>query len=177
MQAVEFPQPRNASEAAFRSIVRTSVLLRRMMEPYFEQHGISGAQWAVLRALERAESKSFRHLRVNELSDWLLVRPPSITSVVSRLRRDGLVRQEVCRDDHRARQLSLTAGGRRLVARVLEGHAERIEMVLSPLEEPERDQLAALLERVADHMGALADTTDLPKPAVLGSGVGPGSHD
>ena len=139
------------------------------MEPYFEQHGISGAQWAVLRALERAETRGFPHLRVNELSDWLLIRPPSVTNVVSRLRREGLVRQEVCPDDHRARQLSLTAGGRKLVARVLEGHAERIESVLSPLEEPERTQLASLLGRIADHLGDMVDVSDsADEPAAVG---------
>lgn len=146
-------------------MVRTTVLLRRLMEPYFETHGISGAQWAVLRALERAESRGFKHLRVTELSDWLLVRPPSVTNVVSRLRRVNLVRQDICPDDHRVRRLSLTPTGRRLVEHVLAGHSERIDAMLAPLDESSRRQLATLLERVADHLGRMVDDGDAHESA------------
>lgn len=150
-------------------MVRTTSLLRRLMGPYFERHGISSAQWAVLRALERAESRGFRHLRATELSNWLLVRPPSITNIVARLRRAGYIRQQVNPDDHRVKQLSLTANGRRLVSDVLAGHVERIDFVLSPLDDPARSQLASLLERVADHLEQLTDADDAPMASSAGS--------
>lgn len=138
-----------------RAMVRVSVLMRRLMETHFAGFGISGAQWAVLHALARAAEAGHRGLRVTELSEWLLVRPPSVTSVVSRLRRDGLVRCEVVPGDQRGRLLSLTHDGRTLVEQVLAEREEQIERLLSPLKERERETLALMLGRLADHFGSL----------------------
>ena len=49
------------------------------MQPYFARFGITGSQWGILRTLHRAEREGLPSLRVTDLSDRLLVRPPSIT--------------------------------------------------------------------------------------------------
>jgi hypothetical protein len=79
------------TEAAFRAFVRAWGLIRRVMEPVFRGSGISASQWGVLRALRRAEDEGARDLRLTDLGDRLLVRPPSITGVVGRLDRMGLL--------------------------------------------------------------------------------------
>lgn len=143
------------TEAAFLAMVRSGLLMRRLMEPYFARHGISGAQWGVLVALHRAEAEGLCGVRVTDLSDRLLIRMPSVTGVVGRLERLGLVTRAVAADDHRARDLRLTPAGRRLVGRVLDGHADHVEQVMSPLDAGQRRELAALLGRVADHLEEL----------------------
>jgi DNA-binding MarR family transcriptional regulator len=171
------PVPTNTpTEAAFHAMVRSTVLVRRVMEPYFARHGISGAQWGVLRALHRAESNPSDEVggreeaderdetdgvRMTDLSARLLVRTPSVSGVVTRLERLGLVRRHVSADDHRARRLQLTPAGRQLVARVLAGHAERMESLLAPLAAGQREDLARLLGRVADHLEVLADCEEI----------------
>ena len=145
------------TEAAFHAMIRTGVLVRRLAEPYFARHGISGSQWGVLRALQRAEAEGLDGIRVTDLGGRLLIRTPSVTGVVGRLERAGLVGREVSADDHRARLLRLTPAGRRLVHRLRDGHARRVEAFLAPLDEGQRAELARLLDQVSDHLQELAD--------------------
>src|SRR5438309_8825061 len=101
-------------ENAFRELIRTFGLVERVMQPYFAQFGISGSQWGVLRNLHRAEQDGVPGLRLTDLSDRLLIRPPSVTGVVDRLERGGLVVRDGSPFDMRAKQVALTAKGREL---------------------------------------------------------------
>src|SRR5262245_43600889 len=99
-------------ETAVRALVRAFGLLERVQQPFFARFGISGSQWGVLKALHRAEQESAGGLRLTDLSERLLVRPPSVTGVVDRLQRAGLVVRGESRGDLRSKPLSLTARGR-----------------------------------------------------------------
>jgi DNA-binding MarR family transcriptional regulator len=150
-----------APESAFRSIIRTFGLLDRVMHPYFSRFGISGAQWGVLRTLHRAEVESgLEALRVTELGKRLIIRPPSVTSVVDRLERDGLVKREPAAEDRRVKLVSLTAKGRQLVTQVLEVHGPQIERILAGLSREEQSELSRLLGRLHGHLERLADSAD-----------------
>src|SRR5436305_1742507 len=111
------------TDNAFRELIRTFGLAERVMQPYFARFGISGSQWGVLRNLHRAEQEGAPGLRLTELSDRLLVRPPSVTGVVDRLERAGLVTRHESTIDLRAKPVGLTAPGRRLAGRAPDVHA------------------------------------------------------
>jgi DNA-binding MarR family transcriptional regulator len=145
------------AEAAFRSLIRTYGLLRRFMEPYFAAHGISASQWGVLRTIMRAEKEGLTNLRLTDLGERLLVRPPSVTGVVDRLERQGLVVRTASSTDLRTKYVSLTDTGRRLVESARDGHVARINAVLGVLSVGEQASLRGALERVADHLEVLAD--------------------
>src|SRR5271157_2723712 len=96
------------TENAFRELIRTFGLAERVMHPYFARFGISASQWGLLRNLHRAEQEGQPGLRLTELSNRLLVRPPSVTGVVDRLERAGLVVRHESAADLRAKQVGLT---------------------------------------------------------------------
>src|SRR5271155_4791480 len=75
------------AEEAFLEFLRVFGLMQRLIPPYFAQFKITASQWGVLRTLYCAEGDSPGGLRLVDLSDRLIVRPPSVTAVV-----DGLVR-------------------------------------------------------------------------------------
>jgi len=131
--------------------------MKRAMEPYFAHHQISSSQWAVLQTLNCAEKGSESSLRLTDLSDRLLVRPPSVTGVVDRLQRMGLVQRETSKNDHRAKMVSLTDDGRRVVQRVRDGHALRVQGVLAALKVDEQHELHRLLMLLGDHLEELAN--------------------
>src|SRR5260370_41382884 len=110
---------RKSAENAFREMIRVFGLLERVMQPYFARFGISGAQWGVLRSLHRAEQEGIPALRLTDLSERLLVRPPSVAGVVERLERTGLVQRDSLSTYLRANQVSLTPHGRAIGATVL----------------------------------------------------------
>ena len=151
------PAPGKRDESAFRSLVRTYGLLKRVMEPYFAQFGISGSQWSVLRTLHRCREAGEPELRLSELGNRLIVRPASVTGVVDRLERMGMVDRVTAPDDQRVKHVSLTSRGEDLVRRVLEHHPQQISSVLGGLSDTEQDELGRLLERLEPHLSQMAD--------------------
>src|SRR5512142_1626992 len=97
----------------FQTLLRTLHHLRQVMEPYFARHGISGPQWGVLRTLHRARTAGTPALRLTDLGARPVIRPPSVTGVIDRLERVGLVQRTPSRTDMRAREVSLTDSGDR----------------------------------------------------------------
>jgi DNA-binding MarR family transcriptional regulator len=155
-----------AEAATFRAFVRVWGLVRRVMQPVFQGSGISASQWGLLRALGRAEDEGAGSLRLTDLGDRLLVRPPSITGVVGRLDRMGLLERKPSATDLRAKEVRLTPAGRRLLERVRKAHRERVRAVLGGLAPPEHAQLRVLLERLASHLEPFArDGTNASGPA------------
>ena len=147
------PRP---AEITVREMIRTMGLLERIMQTYFARFGISGAQWGVLRNLHRSEQEGLGGLRLTDLSERLLVRPPSVTGVVDRLERAGLVSRDGSPTDLRAKRVALTVSGRELVERVLAVHADQIEKVLGGLNEEEQAEFERLLGRLNRHLEGLA---------------------
>src|SRR5436853_4320989 len=122
--------PSRPPENALREMIRVFGLVEKVMQPYFARFGISGAQWGVMRNLHRAEQDGLPGLRLTDLSERLLIRPPSVTGVVDRLERAGLVNRGGSTIDLRAKLVSLSSAGRELMERVLQGHGQQIARVM-----------------------------------------------
>ena len=149
--------PVRPAEGAFRELIRVLGLMERIMQPYFAQFGISGSQWGVLRILHRAQQEGLPGLRLTDLSERLLIRPPSVSGVIDRLERAGLVVRDGSPTDLRAKQVMLTQRGRELVQRVLVLHGDRINALLGGLSGAEQNELNRLLGQLGHHLeGVLA---------------------
>jgi DNA-binding MarR family transcriptional regulator len=146
------PSVEKTADAGFRALIRVSGLLDRVMQPYFGRFGISRSQWGVLRILQRAERAGSPSLRLVDLGERLLVRPPSVTGLISRLERLGYVVRNSSTDDLRGREVRLTAAGRDLINRVLQKHATQIAAVMGGLDVEEQKRLLILLERLGSHL-------------------------
>jgi MarR family transcriptional regulator, organic hydroperoxide resistance regulator len=140
------------SEHAYRSLLRAFGALKQAMEPHFAEFGISGPQWAVLVNLHRAAKEGSSVLRLGELGERLFIKPPSVTGVVDRLERAGLVARSRQADDLRVRTVSLTAKGRSVVDKVLAVQPERVREAMNGLSAAELEVLGRLLERLDTHL-------------------------
>ena len=130
-----------------RQLIRTFGLLERVMRPYFARFGISGSQWGALRNLQRAEEEGFSGLRLTELSERLLIKPASVTGLVARLERAGLVERFGSATDLRVTKVQLTDKGRELVERIMNVHPEKVAGLLAGLSGAEQKELSRLLVR------------------------------
>ena len=90
-ETLSIPAESTPTTAMFRSLLRTFGLLKRVMEPHFTTVGISGPQWAILRTLREVEANGEPEVRLSDLGNRLLVRPPSVTGIVRRLKDMGLI--------------------------------------------------------------------------------------
>src|SRR3954469_3366577 len=146
-----------ATDSTYRTLLTTFGMLRRVMEPFFARHGISGAQWGVLRALQRAADDGRHGLRLMDLSDRLLIRPPSVTGVVDGLERLGLVERAADESDQRSKQISLTSSGRKLVKQILRSHGQRVQTIMGDLNGQEQAELQRLLERLKSRLATMEE--------------------
>ena len=154
--AAATPAAPSTAETAFREMIRVFGLIRQVMEPYFNRHGISASQWGVLRVLHRAQADSPDGLRLTDLGQRLLVRPPSVTGAVDRLQRMGLVARTASTTDLRSKRVSLTPKGLQLVQRVLVRLGDQIARVMGGLTAPQHDDLLGLMGQMASHLEEMA---------------------
>jgi DNA-binding MarR family transcriptional regulator len=140
------------AEHAHRSLLRAFGSLKKVMEPYFARFGISRPQWAVLIVLHRSEQESGGGMRLRDLGERLFIQPPSVTGVVDRLEREGLVARSKADDDLRVRRVRLTDEGRATIERVLAVHAGQIQSLMSGLTARQQATLARLLDQLDAHL-------------------------
>lgn len=95
-----------AQEAAL-SILRTSDQLQIRFARLFRDHGITSAQYNVLRIL-RGEGKP---MPILEIADRTIAVVPGITGLIDRLELADLAQRERCETDRRVIHVSLTAKG------------------------------------------------------------------
>ncbi|HEU4563689.1 MAG TPA: MarR family transcriptional regulator [Gemmatimonadaceae bacterium] len=100
------------AQEAYLNIGRTEAVLQEGMDRVLKPHGVSGAQYNVLRILRGAGA---RGLCRNEIRDRLLTRMPDVTRLLDRMEEAGLVTRERDAADRRLVTTRLTEKGRELV--------------------------------------------------------------
>lgn len=153
------------AQEALRAVLRVPGVLRRVTDPHFARHGLSTAQWGILRSLSRMEDGGEASPRMHELGRALLVQPPSLSATLDRMERAGWLRRLADRDDQRTRRIQLTRAGRALIARVLVGYGAWQRGLVSVLNEREQRSLAEFLERLASHWEGPAGSHEPPRGA------------
>ena len=86
-----------------------------------ERHELMGSEFAVLEALYHKGD-----LPIGELGDRVLLTSGSMTYVIDKLARRGLLTRRRCAQDQRVRYAAISAAGRRLMASIFPDHAEAI---------------------------------------------------
>jgi MarR family 2-MHQ and catechol resistance regulon transcriptional repressor len=131
----------NPSYRAWWSLARAYHSLAAVLSRFFEEQGITGAQYGVLRCVADAGPEG---LMLSDLSKRLMVTCGNITGVVDRLEQAGYLRRERCPEDRRVVFAQLTPAGAALFDRVLPLHLELISELTASLP---LDECAALADR------------------------------
>jgi homoprotocatechuate degradation regulator HpaR len=115
--------------------------------PSLREHGLSDQQWRVLRVLgEHASDPG--GVETGRVAREAFLLGPSLTGVLSRMERDGLIERQRCREDARRTVVRASAEGLRLVgalSQTIEAHYAWME---SRLGKARLAQLYALLDDV-----------------------------
>lgn len=129
---------------AFKRILRTN---RQLMGRMSADSGGHPAQAGCLWVLSRHEG-----ITQSELGRMLHIAPATVTTMLQRLERDGLIERWTDADDQRVTRIRLTDGGRDRASVLASAHTSFIERVVSPLPEADRKELARLLNALADNV-------------------------
>ena len=120
---------------------RESVL--EHFRPNLREHGLTDQQWRVLRVLVEEGQCD-----VSTIAQGAYLLGPSLSGVLSRMQRDGLIARTADGADARRQVIRASTKGKRLVAKLaqaIEAHYESIEAALG---KPRLLQLYALLDEV-----------------------------
>lgn len=129
-------------------IVETIIYLttegRRLAREQCARYGITATQLNVIKMLDEIGD-----LSLSRLSSLIKANNSTVTGIVDRMERDGLVRREQSEDDRRVWMIKLTERGRRLAREIdiAPWHALRDAVVRLP--ERDRQQLLSILSRLA----------------------------
>jgi DNA-binding MarR family transcriptional regulator len=96
------------------SILFTNELFQHRFGQFFRKHGLNQAQYNLLRIL-KGEGKPMRSL---EIAQRMITVVPAITSSIKSLQKKGYVLRERSDDDRRVFYVSLTAAGKKLLAKM-----------------------------------------------------------
>jgi DNA-binding MarR family transcriptional regulator len=138
------------------TILRLWLLLRRVgdalnlcQDSVFSQYGLTTEQFGVL-----ASIKSRGPLRPTDLGSILERSPNSISMLVDRMVKAGLVKRARDRKDRRVVTVSMTGKGEKAVEPAIPTSWEFIQKILSPLSDKDRQDLASKLETVKGELVA-----------------------
>lgn len=134
--------------ASIRRIVRAIDLHSRHL---MEAHGLTAPQLATL-----AEAARLADASIGALARAVHLSQPTVSGIVDRLERRGLVRREAAARDRRSRMIRVTPRGRRVLREAPSLLQDTFRARLARLEEWERTSLLAALQRVAAMMDAEA---------------------
>jgi MarR family transcriptional regulator, 2-MHQ and catechol-resistance regulon repressor len=113
------------------------------LERQVERHGLNLTEFAVLEVLLHKKT-----LRIGEIGDRVLLTTGSMTYVIDKLERRGLLKRVMCETDRRAIYAELTDEGRALIEMVFPEHAQTIRALMEGVTLEEKEQVITLLKRL-----------------------------
>lgn len=137
---------RSRREELFLALLRSAAVARRPVTKVVEEHGISLAQYNVLRILRGAGEGGLPTLAIRER---MIEEAAGITRLIDKLEGAGLVsRERGASSDRRQVYCCITALGRALLDRMDPDVAVATESVLEALDDAQLTTLLALLDDV-----------------------------
>jgi DNA-binding MarR family transcriptional regulator len=133
----------NASFRAWWFLARAYHSMVGCLTRFFEEYGITGAQFGVLRCVADAGDEG---LMLSDLSKRLMVTCGNITGVVDRLEQAGYLTRERNSEDRRVVRAQLTPSGRSLYQQMVPAHRELLRQLMAALPPEEQEALAGLCE-------------------------------
>ena len=133
--------------------------------PSLRQQALSDQQWRVLRVLGEDHSQGGQGIETGRVAREAYLLGPSLTGVLSRMERDGLITRERDPQDQRRSVVQPTEQGLRLVntlSRTIEAHYVWLEQAMG------KDKLAQLYG-LLDELIRLEGPVDAPAPPAASS--------
>ena len=113
--------------------------------PRLRQHGLSDQQWRVLRVLGEHGT-----VETGRVAREAFILGPSLTGVLARMERDGLVRRQRDPADQRRTVVEATARGRKLVDKLSDAVEAHYLLMERQLGKDKLAQLYALLDQLIE---------------------------
>lgn len=126
------------------ALLRARETTMGFFRPLLNKHGLTEQQWRIMRVLAEKNTMEFQHL-----ADLTCILRPSMTGILTRMERDGLVIKLKPTSDQRKIYVALTERAQQMVENMADEVAEAYRQLEDQLTVEKIDQLMALLEEVS----------------------------
>jgi len=149
------------------SILQAAHQLRGLLHSHYARFDLNGARYAALRMIQQSAPDGCSQA---ELADRLSQSESSVSGLVRRMRKSGLLYRLRSKNDQRKRVLLLSEQGRRMLLEIAQCHDHRSANLLSHFDAEQQQQLAELLQVLVEELSRIRSvwtTEDRPeaKPA------------
>lgn len=151
------------------ALLRAREATMRLFRPHLANHGLTEQRWRVLRALTSAQHP----IDVGQVAARTFLLAPSLSRILTDLEHQGLVDRTPDTADKRRALLSLSAAGRRLVARVAPTSEATYNQIESRYGADRLASLLADLRDLADDLADLDDLAEIDEMSQMGATGGP----
>lgn len=156
------PKTALAEQPELDSIVEAILYLytesRRITKDLAARHGVTGPQLAVVKMLEPVGK-----LSLSELSWKIRARNSTVTGIIDRMEREGLVERRRSEDDRRVIHITLTRKGQRLATEIPVEPVQIFRQILSELSARDAAELSRILIRLARRVRELVEEKGEPE--------------
>ena len=143
------PEPETRSEID--SIVETIIYLytesRRLTKGLASQFGLTGPQLTVIKLLE-----TFENLSLSSLSERIRAQNSTVTGIIDRMEREGLVRRERSTTDRRVVHIRLSEKGQKLAKQIQVEPMEIFRGALQSLTHADLRDLLRIMNKLQRHV-------------------------
>jgi len=146
------PEDKPSVDAIVETLVYLYTESRRLTKGLARQYGLTGPQLTVVKLLETLDP-----LSLSSLSDRIKARNSTVTGIIDRMERDGLVRRERSEDDRRIVLIRLTRKGRKLAESIEVEPLALFRQALEALPEKDLKELFRILMQFQGQVRAALD--------------------
>ena len=136
----------NKDKGAWILLRQTNNLVLRCEDRVFGEHGLTTEQHAVLMAIKHIDGP----VRITDIARWLDRSVNSVSMIIDRMVKAGLVRRARDRKDRRTVFVTMTSQAEKAYVVASVAGWELIQEILSPLSDEEKLNLIRLLETLRD---------------------------
>jgi len=136
----------NDTERALKLFIvlsRASKVVLEEANKLIESYKLNPTEFAVLELLYHKGRQP-----IQKIGQKILLSSGSMTYVVDKLEKKGLLERVYCTEDKRITYMSITAAGKELIEEIFPSHEEKINELMSALSESEQDTAIELLRKL-----------------------------
>ncbi|EDL65088.1 MarR family winged helix-turn-helix transcriptional regulator [Bacillus sp. SG-1] len=113
------------------------------VQVFIQNNGLNMTEFAVLELLYHKGDQPLQ-----QIGGKILLASGSITYVVDKLEKKGLIRRAACPNDRRVTYAQITEEGKEFIGELFPRHEEQIHKLMSVLDNDEKETAIELLKRV-----------------------------
>lgn len=132
---------------AFYLISHADLRYGQAMQAALTEHALSRPKWRTLAGLGDRNGQN-----IGELAALTLLKRSTLSRVVMRLEREGLVRRKPRPSDRRNAEVHITPNGRKALQQILRVTDAQYARATAGLKRAEVDRLCAMLRRILDNL-------------------------